>query len=232
MAGSEIRIDGPDGEFMGYLAKPDSGRGPGLVVIQEIFGVNRVMRDLTDGFAAAGYVALCPDLFWRQEPGIQLSDHREDEWRRALEFDQAFDADRGIADIRATLAAVRAEEGCTGKAGAVGYCLGGMLAYLSATRTDTDAGVGYYGIGIETRLLEADRIGAPLMLHIAERDSFVASEAQARIREALARHPRVTLHSYPEAEHAFARPGGDHYDAEAARLADDRTAEFLHRHLS
>lgn len=122
--------------------------------------------------------------------------------------------------------------GCTGKVGSVGYCLGGKLAYLMATRSDTDCSVGYYGVGIEGALGEAANLRKPLLLHIAEKDQFVPPEAQAQVKEALGDNPLVTLHSYPGVDHAFARVGGEHYDQAGAELANRRAAEFLSRHLT
>lgn len=219
------------GSFSAYLATPKSGKGAGIVCIQEIFGVNQVMRDIADGLAAQGYTAICPDLFWRIEPGIQLTDKSEAEWKRAFELFQAFDVDKGVDDLKATLASLRKHPACTGKAGTVGYCLGGRLAYLMATRSDADCNVGYYGVYIQNSLEEARNIKHPLMLHIAEEDQFVPKEAQAQIKAALQGHPQVTIHSYPGADHAFARIGGEHYDKAAAELANRRSAEFFRRHL-
>lgn len=154
----DIMIKGPDGSFSGYLAVPETGSGPGIVLIQEIFGVNRVMRDLADGFAKDGYTVLCPDLFWRQEPGIQITDKTDAEWARAFELFKGFDQDKGVEDLIATLDHLRNHEACTGKVGSVGYCLGGKLAYMMATRSDADCNVSYYGVGIENSLAEADHI--------------------------------------------------------------------------
>jgi carboxymethylenebutenolidase len=230
MAEATIRAaDG--GSFSGYLAVPASGKGPGVLLIQEIFGVNKVMRDLADGFAAQGYTVLCPDLFWRQEPGIQISDKTEAEWTRAFQLYQGFDEAKGVDDLKATLAHLRELPSCTGKVGSVGYCLGGKLAYLMATRSDADCNVGYYGVGIEKALDEAARIRKPLMLHIAEKDQFCPPEAQAQIKAALGKNPLVTLHLYPGMDHAFARVGGQHYDKAAADTANRRTAEFFKTHL-
>jgi carboxymethylenebutenolidase len=232
MAGQLIDIKAADGgNFRGFLALPDSGAGPGIVVIQEIFGVNFVMRELCHHFAAAGYVALCPDLFWRQEPGVELSDKTEGDWGKAFEFYQGFDVDQGIEDTSAAIETLRATDGCTGKVGTVGYCLGGLLAYLTATRTKVDASVGYYGVGIEGKLDEQGAIKTPHMTHIAEKDQFVPPEAQAQIRNGLEGHSLVTTHSYPNVDHAFARLGGQHYDEAAATLANKRTAEFFKKHL-
>src|SRR5687768_2567160 len=155
----DIQLKANDGgSFSGYLATPKSGKGPGVVVIQEIFGVNEVMRKISDDLAAQGYTALCPDLFWRQQPGIQITDRTEAEWARAFELFKGFDQTKGVDDLKATLAALRKHPACTGKVGAVGYCLGGRLAYLMSTRTDVDASVGFYGVGIEGLLDEAKNI--------------------------------------------------------------------------
>ncbi|RMD86684.1 MAG: dienelactone hydrolase family protein [Alphaproteobacteria bacterium] len=233
MADNRIEIAAKDGSgsFAAYLARPESGGGPGIVVIQEIFGVNRVMREITDSFARQGYVAVCPDLFWRQEPGVDITDQTEAEWEKAFALYKGFDVDLGIKDIAATLAALRRLPGVSGRTGAVGYCLGGLLAYLTACRTNVDAAVGYYGVGIDGYLEEASSIAGNLMLHIAEEDGFVDKEAQARIHAALDAHPRVVIHDYPGVDHAFARPGGAHYDPAAAKLANARTAQFFRRHL-
>ena len=219
------------GSFSAYVALPSAGRGPGLVVAQEIFGVNQVMRDLCDGFAAQGYVALCPDLFWRQEPGIDITDQTDGEWARAFELYKGFDEAAGVADLQVAVTALRHHSSVTGKVGGLGYCLGGKLAYLMATRTDADMAVGYYGVGIEAALAETGQIKTPLMLHIAEEDGFVSKEAQGEIRAALSGNPWVTIHSYPGVDHAFCRLGGAHYDEPSADLANGRTAAFLDRYL-
>ena len=232
MAGQDIKIQCPDGEFTGYLATPASGSGPGIVVIQEIFGVNEVMRQITDMFAGAGYVALSPDLFWRQEPGIQITDKTEEEWQKAFQLYQGFDVDKGVMDIQATINALRQQSGCTGKIGATGYCLGGLLAYLTATRTDADCAVGYYGVGIEGKLDEASNMKGAVMLHIAEEDGFVPKEAQEQIKSGLSGNAKVTIHSYPGMDHAFCRYGGEHYDEANANTANQRTLDFFAQHLS
>ena len=230
---AEIRIKARDGgEFAAYLATPAGGAGPGIVLIQEIFGVNQVMRELADGFAKQGYVVACPDIFWRQQPGIQLTDKTEKEWGRAFELYKGFDEAKGVDDLLATLAHLRAHKGCTGKVGSVGYCLGGKLAYLMATRSDADANVGYYGVGIESALGEATKIKHPLMLHIAAEDQFCPKEAQQQITAALGKASLVATHTYDKMDHAFARVGGQHYDAASAKLANERTAQFFKQHLS
>lgn len=228
----DVTIAAPDGgKFAAYLAKPASGKGPGVVVCQEIFGINRVMRDVCDGLARGGYLAICPDLFWRQQPGIQLTDKTEAEWQRAFELYKGFSERSGIDDLKTTLDYLRAVSGCSGKAGTVGYCLGGKLAYLMATRSSADCNVGYYGVGIESALGEAKNIKKPLMLHIAEKDSFCPPDAQKKIKAGLAGNRQVTIHTYPGMEHAFARVGGEHYDKAAAELANKRAADFFKTHL-
>jgi len=232
MSGKDITIKGEDGEFSAYLASPASGRGPGVVVIQEIFGVNAVMRAISDGLAARGYFALCPDLFWRIEPGVQITDKTDGEWKRAFGLMGKFNSDTGVKDIQSTISHLRGLNGCTGKVGAVGYCLGGLLAYLTACRTDSDASVGYYGVNIHEKLGEAKNIKKPLMLHIAGKDQFVPPAAQKQIADALKANPLVTIYNYPEMDHAFAREGGAHYDHACAELANGRTATFFRQHLS
>ena len=231
MSGTDITIDGPDGSFGAYLATPESGRGPGIVVIQEIFGVNANIRQIADDFAARGFFALAPDLFWRLEPGVQLTDKTQEDWGRAFGLMQRFDIDKGVTDIQATINHLRKVQGCSGKAGAVGYCLGGQLAFLCGTRTDSDANVGYYGVMIEKRLGEASKIKKPLMLHIAAKDQFCPPEAQKQIVDGLKGNSLVSTYVYPEMDHAFARVGGQHYDKACADLANSRTDSFFRQHL-
>lgn len=231
---SEIEIQAADGSggFKAYVARPaHKPTAPAILVIQEIFGVNQGMRDLCDELAASGYIAVCPDLFWRIEPGTDLTDQSEAEWARAFELFGKFDVDRGVEDLKATLAAARALPGCSGKAGAVGYCLGGKLAFLMATRSDSDCSVSYYGVQIAKLLGEAGAITKPLLCHVAEKDSFVPPEEQAQMRAGLSEISGVAVHVYPGAEHGFARIGGKHYDATAAELANSRTADFFALHL-
>ena len=232
MPGKDITIKGGDGEFGGYLATPGAGRGPGVVVIQEIFGINAVMRGVADEFAARGYFALAPDLFWRLEPGVQLSDKTDAEWKRAFDLMGRLDQAKAVVDIQSAIGQLRRTQGCTGKVGAVGYCLGGLLAYLSAGRTDGDAFVGYYGVNIQDKLNEAGNIKKPLMLHVAAKDQFVPPDAQKKVIEGLKNNRLVTIHVYPEMDHAFARPGGAHYDRANAELANGRTSTFFRQHLS
>jgi len=212
------------GEFDGYLALPASGYGPGIVVLQEIFGVNDYMRRVADWYVAHGFVALCPDLFWRMERGVELT---ENEWDKAIDFYQRLDEAKAVEDSAAALEFLRKHPSCSGRAGAVGFCLGGNLAYLLSVRFKPDCAVGYYGVGIQKSLDEAQNLSCPLLLHIAGRDKFCPPEAQAQIHAALAVNPLATIYDYPELGHAFGRPSGEHYDAAAAELANLRSLEFL-----
>jgi carboxymethylenebutenolidase len=232
------------GEFDGYLALPAAGFGPGIVVLQEIFGVNAFVRSVADWYAARGFVALCPDLFWRQERGVQLTDQTEAEWQKALTLYGGLDEGKAVDDSAAAVEFLRQHPACSGRIGAVGFCLGGNLAYLLAVRYpgstrehrasggSPDCSVGYYGVGIEKALNEAGGLSSPLMLHLAGKDKYCPPEAQAQIHQALNSHPLATLHDYPEQDHAFARPGGEHYEPRAAELAHLRTLEFFVRNLA
>ena len=219
------------GEFDAYLALPAGGYGPGIVVLQEIFGVNKFVRDVCDWYAAHGFVALCPDLFWRQQPGVELTD-KGDDWNKALAFYQGLDEAKAVEDSAASLEFLRRHNACSGRAGAVGFCLGGNLAYLLSVRFKPDCAVGYYAVSIEKTLNEAVNLSSPLMLHIAGDDKFCPPEAQRQIHDALDSNPLVTIHDYAGLEHAFGREGGEHYDAAAAELANLRSLEFFVRHLA
>jgi carboxymethylenebutenolidase len=226
-----VRVKGKDGEFGAYLASPKSGRGPGIVVIQEIFGINDFVKEVADHYAEKGYFTLAPDLFWRLEPGVVLTDKTQEHWQKAFSLMQRFDIDKGIEDIQATITHLRQVPGVTGKVGAVGYCLGGRLAYLTAARTDSDASAGYYPVYLPMHLDEASRIKKPLVLHVAEADQFVPPEAQKQAADALKGNSNVTIYSYAGMDHAFARTGGQHYDKANADLANSRTENFFRQHL-
>lgn len=219
-----------DGEFSAYLAQPAGTPRAAIVVIQEIFGVNTGIRRKCDRLAEDGYLALAPDLFWRLEPGVELDPDIEAEFKQALGLMERFDQDGGVRDIEATIRHARGPLGCA-KVGAVGYCLGGRLAFMTAARTDADASVGYYAVGIDQLLREKHAIANPLMLHIPTADGFVDAATQAAMHEGLDDHPRVTLHDYEGLDHGFATEFGKRRDEEGAQLADRRTAEFFARHL-
>jgi carboxymethylenebutenolidase len=222
-----VAADG-GGSFGAYLSVPEDGRGPGIVLIQEIFGVNRHMRDVADLYAEEGYTVLVPDLFWRLRPGVELG-HSEAEMKEAIALLQRFDQDRGVADITVAVKALRAMPECTGKVGALGFCLGGRLAFLAAARAGVDAAVGYYGVGIETALGEAGKIGCPLMLHFAGADHLTPPEAVETIRKALAGRRDVEIHVYPGADHAFNNPGRPAWNKPSAMMAHSRSVAHFRR---
>lgn len=219
------------GTFNAYVAMPAQLPAPSIVLIQEIFGVNAEMRTKCDELAALGYIATCPDLFWRMEPGVDLTDKTKAEWDKAFDLFNRFDIEKGIEDLRATVHVYKGHAQGNGRVATVGYCLGGKLAYLMATRAQTDASVSYYGVGLDALLDESTGIKQPLMLHIAEEDKFVPRDAQDKIKSALKDHPQVKLFSYPGVNHAFARGQGEHYDEASANLANSRTLDFLSQHL-
>lgn len=215
-----------DASFGAYIAAPAGTPRGAIIVIQEIFGVNPGIRQKCDKLAAEGWLAVAPDLFWRLEPGISLDPDVQAEFTQALDWMVQFDQDAGIRDIEATIHHIRRTLGVN-KVGCVGYCLGGRLAYMTAARTDIDASVGYYGVGIDGLLGEKHAIAHPLMLHIPTADGFVPPETQAAMHTALDDHPRVTLHDYEGLDHGFATETGLRRNEEAATLADSRTAAFF-----
>jgi carboxymethylenebutenolidase len=229
--GQKIEIAVPDksGKMNAYLAVPSGQAKAGIVVIQEILGVNPGIRAMTDSWAAKGYMAAAPDLFWRLKPNVELDADVPAQFQQGLDYMNKFDADKSIADIQATIATLRAR-GCK-KVGAIGFCLGGRLAFMCATRTDSDATAAYYGVNLDGLLGEKGKIRRPLLLHIARQDKFVPPEVQAKVHAALKGNPLVTIHDY-DADHAFARHTGSSRVPALADQADARTAAFFAKHLA
>ncbi|MBC9205958.1 dienelactone hydrolase family protein [Roseomonas aerophila] len=229
----EITISASDGSgsFSAYVATPKGVPAGVVVMIQEIFGVNHAMRALSDWVADMGFIAISPDLFWRLEPGVQLTDGSKEEWDQAFALMNAFDQAKGIEDLKATVEVARTLPGSNGKVGTMGFCLGGRLAFMMATQSDADVNISYYGVGLDGLLDGAGAIKAPLLVHIAERDRFVPAEAREKIVAGLAGKPDVAVHVYPGVDHAFARMGGHSWDGRAATIANGRTAELLARVL-
>jgi carboxymethylenebutenolidase len=217
--------------FSGYIARPAGAAKAAVIVIQEIFGVNPGIRQKCDKLAAEGYIALAPDLFWRLKPGITLDPDVPTEFTEALDWMGRFDQDTGVRDIQAAINFLRGTEGAA-KVGCVGYCLGGRLAFMTAARTDIDASVGYYGVGIDGLLGEATAITTPVMLHIPTADGFVPPETQAAMHAGLDGHAQVTLHDYEGLDHGFATEVGQRRNEAAATLADSRTSAFFAEHLA
>lgn len=231
--GKDITVSGKDGVFGGYLATPVSGKGPAVVVIQEVFGINRWVRSVADMMAAEGYVALAPDLFWRIAPGIQLDPAKPEEFQKGLALYGKYDFAKALEDITSTMAHLRTAPGASGKVGVMGFCAGGLLAYMAAAASDADAISSYYGGGINGKLDLMARIRKPTLLHLAGVDGFMPPEAQDKIKEAAAKNPAVTVHVYPGAHHGFCRDTDPkNYDAAACKLAHGRTLELFKRHLA
>ena len=228
----QIQVQTTDGSFVCHVARPTTpGPHPVVIVLQEIFGVNAGIRSIADDYAAKGYIAVCPDLFWRLEPGVFLSEAVEGDWEKAFALYKAYDIDKGVDDIALVIQQARSLQDANGKVGVTGYCLGGLMTFLSAARTDADAFAAYYGGGTDQHLIEVAAIRAPLLYHLAEEDEFIGKDAQAKIRAAFAGKDHIELHGYAGRNHAFARPGGNHYHDGDARLAASRTEAFFARTL-
>jgi carboxymethylenebutenolidase len=229
---NQIVVASPDGTFRAYIARPKTSPALAVIVLQELFGVNADIRKHCDELAEQGFLAVAPDLFWRQEPGVDLNVTSEDDWRHGLRLYQAYDRDAGVKDVRETIDAVRNLPECNGKVALLGYCLGALMVFMTAVRSEgIDAAVWYHGGDTEKYLGEVDGLHAPLLVHLAEEDEFISKAAQAEIKTALAGKPNATVYSYPGQNHAFSRHNGAHYNAAAAALANGRTHEFLHQRL-
>jgi carboxymethylenebutenolidase len=227
-----IAVEGPDGSFGAYIARPKALPAPAVVVLQELFGVNADIRKTRDELAEQGFIAVAPDLFWRQEPGVDLSVTSDADWQHGLRLYQAYDRDAGARDVQDTVEVVAMLPECTGKVAVLGFCLGALMTFLTAVRYEVDAAVAYHGADTEKYLGEVDHLHAPLLMHLAEEDEFISKSAQAEIKAALASKSNATVYSYPGQNHAFARHNGKHYNAAAATLANARTSEFLREHLA
>ncbi|MET0936461.1 MAG: dienelactone hydrolase family protein [Luteibacter sp.] len=227
----QLSVTTADGAFGAYVARPAVTPAPVVIVIQEIFGVTAGIRQIADELAADGFIAVAPDLFWRFSPGIELSEHSEADWKTALGYYTKLDLDKATDDIDATIDAVRGIEGSNGKVGVIGFCLGGLLTFLTAGRGKADAAVEYYGGRTEEFVDRCANVKAPLLMHLAGEDEFMSKEAKEKIKAVLSPNPNVEIHVYPGRNHAFARPQGDHYDEADATTANARTREFLKQHL-
>lgn len=218
------------GTFRGYLSLPASGSGPGLLLAQEIFGVNSLLREAADLFAEEGYVVLVPDLFWRLQPGVELADDPAGT-QQAFAYYQRFNVDQGVADLGTALQVLRALPQCQGGVGLLGFCLGGLLAYLGAARLEVDAAVAFYGVGVDKYLGEAGSISCPLLFHFGRHDDYVPPPTVEAIRKTFDTRRHVHLHVYPDAGHAFYLPGRRHYQAASASVAHSYTIGFLRETL-
>jgi carboxymethylenebutenolidase len=232
MKTQNIRVKLRDGEMGAYLAIPDRTPAGAIIAIMEIWGVNDTMRHHAHEFAEAGFVCLVPDLFWRQEPGVELSDRNPEHVKKAFDLYYDFDYDLGVQDMQDIEAFLKKHPAVNGKVGAVGYCLGGKLCYLMCCRTDITAAVAYYGTYIEHNIREAKNLHRPFMLHMAMKDRWVQAEVNDLLERRLSPNPLVTIHKYPDADHAFARKGGKPYRKEEADKALALSVGFFKQHLA
>jgi carboxymethylenebutenolidase len=227
VASITIKANDGRGEFSAYVVEPKAKPAGVVVLIQEIFGVNQAMRDTTAWVADMGFIAVCPDLFWRIEPGIDLIDKTDAEWQRAFQLFQTFDQAKGVEDLKATVAACRTLPGSNGKVATMGYCLGGRLAFMMAEQSDADVNISYYGVGLDELLGDLGKVGKPLVVHIADKDEYFPAEGRAKVVAASKGSPHIACHVYPNADHAFARVNGIHWDGRSAAIANGRSAEAL-----
>jgi len=225
-------IDIPSGAdtFGGYLSSPKSGAGPAVVIVQEIFGVNAHVRAVCDQYAADGYVAIAPDLFWRTQPRVELA-YDGAGVGKGMELAQNAEIDLMVADIAATAGLLRTRPEVAGKVAAIGYCLGGRLAYLAAAAGKIDAAVAYYGGGIQSDLDVSDKIVQPILFHYAGNDHAIPLSAVDEVKAKFASRDNATFHLYPGAEHGFNCTDRASYNQRAAALAHGRTLTFLAEHL-
>jgi carboxymethylenebutenolidase len=226
MAAITIKAADGSGSFQAYVQEPHSRPAGAVVVIQEIFGVNQAMRDTCAWVADMGFIAVCPDLFWRIEPGIDITDKTEAEWKKAFDLFGKFDKTKGIDDLKATLAAARTFPNANGKAATMGYCLGGLLAFMMAEQSDADVNISYYGVGLDNLLGDLGKVTKPLIVHIADLDEYFPAEGRAMVAAATKDYPRIACYNY-NANHAFARIDGVHGDGRSAAIANGRSAEAL-----
>ena len=220
------------GEMGAYVAYPDTTPAGSVIAIMEIWGVNDTMRHHAKEYAEAGYICLVPDLFWRQEAGVELSDRNPADVEKAFDLYYGFDYDLGVEDMEDVDAYLKSLPESNGKVGAVGYCLGGKLCYMMCCRTEIDCAVAYYGTYIEHNIREVGNLHRPFMLHMAMKDRWVQAEVNELLLRKLSPNPLVEIHQYPGADHAFARHGGLTYSKPEADKALALSVEFFDRHLA
>jgi len=200
-----IKITATDGagSFDAYLAEPKQKGGGAVVLIQEIFGVNQSMRDTAAWVADLGFIAVAPDLFWRIERNVDITDKTDAEWQKAFSLMQKFDQAKGIEDLKAT------------------------LAFMMAEQSDADANVSYYGVGLDGLLGGLDKVKKPLVVHIADKDEYFPADGRAKVVAATKGRKNIATYVYPNADHAFARVGGIHWHGRSAAIANGRSTEAL-----
>lgn len=227
MAGRMIDVTSNDGKtFSAYYSPPAGGSGPGILMIQEMFGLNETFRGVADRFAGQGYAVLAPDMFWREEPNFQADLASQDDFQKALGLYMAVDYEAGVDTMRSALDVLKAQPECTAKVACVGFCMGGTFSYLAAARFGLDAGIAYYGTQIHPYLNELDNVNCPLLLHFGETDDTFPAEERVGVEEAVKGRAGMEAHVYA-AGHAFANPNLPYYVEEAAELAHERSFALL-----
>jgi len=224
-----IDIDTADGTFGAYLSLPRGGKGPGIVLLQEIFGVNQHIRNVADQYAADGYVVLAPDIFWRQGARIELG-YDDEAWKRAYALMQATDFAKAQQDVAATVKALRGQVGDE-KIVSIGFCFGGRLSYHTAANGLVDAAIAYYGGGIQNALERAPDIKVPLLMHFGAADSHIPLDAVKRIAERFDSNEQVEIHVYDGAQHGFNCNHRASYHQRAAAEAHGHSLVFLSENL-
>jgi carboxymethylenebutenolidase len=230
-----IALDTADGAMPAYLVRPPAGDGPGLLLLQEIFGVNPHIRGVAEQYALAGFTVLAPDLFWRQAPRVELG-YVGAERDRAIELMKRLTREQAVGDLQAAVDWLRSEGAPAQprRVGAIGYCMGGRLAYAAAALCGIDRAVAYYGGGIAGQLELAAQIRVPMQFHHAEQDASIPPEAVRAVEAAMAQAPaaaqaatRAEFHHYPGAQHGFNCWARAAYHPASAALALGRSLTFL-----
>lgn len=227
MTAQWIDITAKDGgKFKGYLALPPTGKGPGIVLLQEIFGVNAHIRSVAEQYALDGYVVLAPDIFWRQEPGVELAYEGAD-MEKAFSLMKAMDANQAVEDIGCAVDTLRGRPELQGKVASLGYCMGGILSFRSALDAGVDSAVCFYPGGIANHLDKADRLEVPVQFHFAGQDKHITEEHIEQTRQAFADRDDVMVHVYDGADHGFNCWARAAYDRHASALSHGHTLTFL-----
>jgi carboxymethylenebutenolidase len=229
---ADITITAKDGgTFKAYLATPPRTPAAAVVVMQEVYGVNRFIKRITDYWASQGFLAAAPEIYWRMGPEIVLDPETTGHREKARAWGQELDVAKAVDDVTALVEHLRRMPECTGKVGTTGYCLGGKLAYLQGTRGTADCNVSYYGVGIEKLLGEAGKLRNPLMLHMGEIDSWTPPDVRKQLDGVLGGLAHVTSYVYANTDHAFAREGASSDVPAMRELANGRTLAFFRQNL-
>ncbi|MEX0605812.1 MAG: dienelactone hydrolase family protein [Marinobacter sp.] len=227
-----VDITSNSGEtFNGYLALPPAGKGPGILLIQEIFGVNHHIRTVAEQYAMDGYVVLAPDVFWRQEPGVELAYDGED-MQKAFRLVNEIDFQVATRDLTSATKTLRQRPECDGEIAAIGYCMGGILAYLSALEAGVDRAACFYPGGIAGHLDKAEHLQVPVQFHFADDDKHITADHVEQTREAFTGREDVIIHTYEGADHGFNCWARGSYQRHAAALSHGRVLNFLEKSIS